>query len=122
MADVAPQPKPRQQQLPKQQTNDTKIATRTENVVNIAETPTKVPPISTTPSGVVARPLDERFTIGRFNTDPVTDGSTVGREIGRSGTDQADTGLVAATPAKPETEDILICKPSGSPMIVTARV
>lgn len=78
MAAVVPdKPQPRQP-MPRTQTTSTQIAMRTENVRNIAELPDQVPPISTTRTNVVARPIDIPFTIGRVNADP---GDRSGRGI-----------------------------------------
>lgn len=71
MAQVAPErPQPRQQTPRTQQTSSSEVATRADDIRNLAETPDKVPPISTVPSGVVSRPLDVPYRVTGVNSDP----------------------------------------------------
>jgi TonB family protein len=93
MAQVAPeQPQPRQPLQRTQQSSSTQEAIRTDNVRNIAEISDQVPPISTTPSNLVGRPLNVPFKVGNVNIDP-GDGS------GRGAPDGTATGLNSTTVA-----------------------
>lgn len=101
-----PEPAPPRQQ-PQPQTSApsaSKLPTRVANIQNLAEAPRDVPPISTAPSSAKARPIDGRFTVDKFDSDPVTNGGGRGTE---TGTGPVGSGLdTGSTVAENRTESI----------------
>ncbi len=93
------EPKPEIKSEPKPQienkveNNQSKVPTRTDNVLRSEENPTKIPDtVAVTPSNVKARPNSD-FTLGKINFDPVNSGSPKGR--GTSNNSVEGKGLVA---------------------------
>lgn len=69
-----PQPRPE----PQPQTSApsaSKLPTRVDNIENLAVTPREIPPISTAPSTAKARPLDGRFKVDNFDSEPASSGT-----------------------------------------------
>jgi TonB family protein len=91
MADAPPKaPQIRQSQPQAQSTAST--PTRTASIRDMTETPREVPTISTTPSTQMARPLDGRYTISKFDSNPSGEG-TPSRETGVGTGGTAPSGI-----------------------------
>jgi TonB family protein len=105
MAQVAPeQPQPRQQMPRTQQSSADQTPTRQVNIQNVMETPKEAPPISTTASTQMARPISTDFLVTGHDSNPASAGTV--RESGPVGGNSGPGGLSVppATQAAPEEE------------------
>lgn len=128
MSVVEPEP-PRPRLQPQTQASNpsqSKLPTRTEHIQNLNEAPRDLPPISTAPSAVKARPESGRYEIGPLNTDPA--GVPGGRDIGGISTGSGPTGgltddTVAETkPADPPPPPAVKVDPPKPPAIKSGGV
>jgi TonB family protein len=96
---VAPEPIQKQSQT-SHSSSSNELPSRKDNIQNINETPSVLPGISTAQNTSRARPIDGRYTSGRFDSDPSNPGGT-GRE-----TIAGSTGHPEGLNSRPATEVI----------------
>lgn len=130
VAPVQFEPKPEIKSEPKPQienkveNNQSKVPTRTDNVLRVEENPTKIPDtVAVTPSNIKSRPNSD-FTLDKVDFDPVNSGSPKGR--GTSNNSVEGTGIVADNsnqiekPKEEKTEELPpIIKPKEEKKITT---
>jgi len=103
MAQVAPeQPQPRQQMPRTQQSSADQTPTRQANIQAVMETPKDAPPISTTASTQMARPIIGYFQLGPRDSNPAADGTN--RDPGPIGLGGTQNGLTIP-PTQSSTND-----------------
>lgn len=99
-------PRPRPEPQPQTSTPSTsKLPTRMDNIENLAVTPREIPPISTAPNTAKARPLDGRFKLDTFDSNPASTGvgrsTDTGTGTGSDGNGLGTDGTVAETRPDP---------------------